>query len=153
MTAPNRAVCEQVREWILAEVPAASTWTPYLEEPITPQGTGLLVWWENFGRHAAGDTIATPGGWQDMTHTYGIRFWEPAPEQVRLLVSDDAADRIETAMGEVVAVLFNHATELPAPNGHIVFRGGARFNGQDQNGIQLRGFEISFTVDRGIEYT
>ena len=152
MTSPYRAVVDQVVTWISQEIPESADWTFYVEEPLTLQGTGCAVWWERDDARPEGNTTFTLGGWALFEDTYGIRYWTPAPEQARLTLSEEALALMEQTITDVRNVLFNHTTDLPAPNGELSYRGASKFMSHVAD-IDFRGFEIAFSVPRRIDYT
>lgn len=155
MSGPNRAVCSQIQEWILAAVPAAGTWAnPHLEEPNVPDPDGgWAVWWEHDIEAKEWSTVKTAGGWQGMASVYGIRYWEPSPEQLRGQVHEDRMDVIQSWMDDVRNVLLAHTGDLPSPNADITVRGASTFHGETPLGAFMRGFEIAFSVPRPVVYT
>lgn len=148
MSTPHRDVVNQLAAWIVDEVPAASGWTFYVEEPITlPEEPACAVWWER------GDPLPEENttGWIGTIDTYGIRFTEPASSNSGLLRDEDEESSLEADMEAVVATLFNHTADLPASNHDMRWGGYSKL--PTSNDFLFAGWEITVFVRRQVSFT
>jgi hypothetical protein len=139
---------DQIAAWILDEVPQAAGWTFYAEEPITLPGSPCCaVWWERGAPLVEENTI---GGWLGTLDSYGIRYTQPAPEAPRLLRDEDSDADLEESLTAVVAVIFNHAPDLPAPNHDMRWAGHSKL--PTSNDFMFTGWEVQVEVKRPVDF-
>jgi hypothetical protein len=139
---------DQIAAWILDEVPQSAGWIFYAEEPITlPASPCCAVWWDNGVPYSSENTI---GGWLGTLDTYGIRYSEPAPDQPRLVRDEDNAATMEEVLTAVIAVIFNHAGDLPAPNHDMRWAGHSKLPISRSSVV---GWQVTVQVRRPVDFS
>lgn len=143
MSTPYRDIVDAVVTAIgNSGISNVSAWSFHREEPIYLQAVGqhCAVWFDGFQLEENNGT----SGDLEMVCRFLVRYWEPAPEQITMVVDESAASTVESIMDSLIGVIFDNETGI-GTSYQTWIAAGAKFVSRPEEGKAVRGCDLVFT--------